>query len=135
VFDVGFGELAVLLLAGLFVFGPDRLPQVVSQAARLLRQLRAMAAGARAELNDAIGPELRELNVLSDLDDLRRINPRTALTRMLSDDGQPAAPAGKGVGGDGAGANGQAGTGSVPPGSPGTSGPAAAGPVYDPDAT
>ncbi len=119
-FDVGFGELAVLLLAGLFVFGPDRLPQVVSQAARLLRQLRAMAAGARAELNDAIGPELRELNVLSDLDDLRRINPRTALTRMLSDDGQPAAPAGNG---------------SVPPGSTGASDPAAAGPVFDPDAT
>jgi sec-independent protein translocase protein TatB len=76
-FDVGLPEIAVLLLAALFVFGPDRLPTVVAQAARTLRQIRSLAAGARAEIDDAIGPELRDLGSglggLSEMEELRSL--------------------------------------------------------------
>jgi sec-independent protein translocase protein TatB len=83
VFDIGLGEVAVLIVAALFVFGPDRLPQVVAQAARTLRQLRTLAAGARADLNEAIGPELRELNVLSDLGEIRDLSPKVMLNKAM----------------------------------------------------
>jgi sec-independent protein translocase protein TatB len=99
VFDIGMGELAVLVVAALFVFGPDRLPQVTAQAVRALRQLRGMATGAREQLTDAIGPELGDLDVLKDLKDLkdlsqlnqlRKLDPRSMITSALLDDSAPA---------------------------------------------
>jgi sec-independent protein translocase protein TatB len=93
VFDIGMGELLVLVLAALFVFGPDRLPQVTAQAVRVLRQVRAMASGAREQLNEAIGPELEDLDVLKDLRDLnqlnslRKLDPRAMITSAIMDDG------------------------------------------------
>ena len=42
-FDIGFGELLVLGVLALFVFGPERLPKVAAQAARALRDARTMA--------------------------------------------------------------------------------------------
>jgi sec-independent protein translocase protein TatB len=92
VFDIGIGEIALLLVAALFVFGPDRLPQVVAQAARTLRQLRNLAAGARAEITEAIGPELadlnlraqlEELNPLSDVSEIRNLSPRRILNNAM----------------------------------------------------
>lgn len=76
-FDVGLPELVVLVVAALFVFGPDRLPGIAAQAARTLRELRGMAAGVRREINDAVGPDLAELGSLTTLD------PRRAVTRTL----------------------------------------------------
>jgi sec-independent protein translocase protein TatB len=102
VFNVGPLELLVLALVGLIVIGPDKLPGLARDAARLLRTLRDMATGARSQLRDELGPEfadvdLRSLNprtaiqraVFGD-DDLSDLNPRTALQRALSD--EPDAP-------------------------------------------
>ena len=94
-FDLGLGEVAVLIVAALFVFGPERLPQVIAQAARTLREIRTLAAGARAEINDAIGPELRELNVMAPLAELRDLNPRAMLNKAMfgADDTMTSSPA------------------------------------------
>ena len=89
---MGLGEIGVLLLAALFVFGPDRLPTVAAQAARMLRQLRLLAAGAREQLTEAIGPELRDLDVMKDLTELnqlRRFDPKTIIASALKDDDDP----------------------------------------------
>jgi len=93
-FDVGLPEIAVLLIAGLFIFGPERLPTVAAQAARTLRQIRSMAAGARAEIDEAIGPELRDFNAMAglgelaglrdQLSDVRALTPRKILTDAVS---------------------------------------------------
>lgn len=102
-FDVGLPEIAVLIIAALFVFGPDRLPTVVAQAARTIRQIRNLAAGARAEINDAIGPELRDFNAMAGLGelsgirdefkDIRDLNPRKILNNaMLGADDKVADP-------------------------------------------
>lgn len=42
-FGLGFGEIMVILVLGLVVLGPKRLPQLAAQAGRLLRQLRESA--------------------------------------------------------------------------------------------
>jgi sec-independent protein translocase protein TatB len=80
VFDVGFFELVALAAIALFVFGPDKLPKFAADAGRMLRQLRAMAQGAKEEVTGALGPEFNDLN-LSDLD------PRSFVKRQLLEEG------------------------------------------------
>jgi len=52
VFNIGPMELLVLALIGLIVIGPDKLPSLARDAARMLRGLREMATGARTQLRD-----------------------------------------------------------------------------------
>lgn len=80
-FDVGPFEILVILVASLFIFGPDRLPKAAAQAAKIIRELRGMASGARADLGDALGPDLADLTM-----NLRDLDPRAAITRALMDD-------------------------------------------------
>ena len=75
-FGVSGWEIAILAVLALVVFGPDRLPAVMSDAARMLRQLRRMAQDARSEMADAM-PEL---------DELRDLDPRTFVRRQLLDE-------------------------------------------------
>ncbi|HEX8929521.1 MAG TPA: Sec-independent protein translocase protein TatB, partial [Actinomycetota bacterium] len=64
-FNVGIGEIAVIILVCLVVFGPERLPQMARQTGRFLGQLRLMTQGAldqlkqEADLKDINLPELR----------------------------------------------------------------------------
>jgi sec-independent protein translocase protein TatB len=78
-FDIGFGEIALLLVAGLIVVGPEQLPRYAAQGAKFLRQLRGQISDAKASINEAVAldPEI--------VQDLRDLNPR----RLLTDDGAP----------------------------------------------
>ncbi len=79
-FNVGPLELMVLAIVGLVILGPERLPSMAKDAARLIRTLRDLATGARQQLRDELGPEFADV-------DLRNLNPRTALQRaVLGDD-------------------------------------------------
>ena len=79
-FNVGPMELVVLAIVGLVVLGPDRLPGLAQDGARLLRTLRELATGARTQLRDELGPEFTDI-------DLTGLNPRTAIQRTLFGDG------------------------------------------------
>lgn len=46
--SLGGGEILVLILVGLIVFGPERLPTVARDAAKVLRQLRQADGDGRA---------------------------------------------------------------------------------------
>ncbi len=135
-FDVGLPEIAVLLIAALFIFGPERLPTVVAQAARTLRQIRSLAAGARAEIDEAIGPELRDFNALAGLGeldglrdslaDVRDLTPRKILNKaMLGTDDTSTGPADPGA----------APAGLAAADSPVRAAPPAPAPAFDSDAT
>lgn len=78
-FDIGFGELVVLGVLALFVFGPEKLPKVAADAARTLRDLRTMAQGARQQLTDTIDPELRSI-------DVQGLDPREFVRRTLMEE-------------------------------------------------
>jgi len=83
---LGWGEIAVLLLIGLFVFGPDKLPRVARDAGRMLRQLRQMANGVRDDLRSELGPEIADL-------DIRDLHPKTFVRKhLLEDDDEPLFP-------------------------------------------
>jgi sec-independent protein translocase protein TatB len=78
VFDINFTEILVIAVLALLVFGPEKLPGLAADAARLLREVRKMATGARQDLKESLGPELGDLNI-SDLD------PRSFVKRNLFD--------------------------------------------------
>jgi sec-independent protein translocase protein TatB len=92
VFDsVGWGEILVLVVAGLFILGPERLPSAAAWLGRSIRQVRQYATGAREQLRNELGPEFDELRKpLEELRGLRNFNPRTAATQALFGDDQPA---------------------------------------------
>jgi sec-independent protein translocase protein TatB len=79
VFNIGPLEFLVLGAVALIVFGPDRLPQLTKDAARMLRTLRDLAQGARTQLNSELGPEFADF-------DLSSLNPRTAIKNALLGD-------------------------------------------------
>lgn len=86
--SVGWGEILVLVVAGLFILGPERLPGAAAWLGRTIRQVREYATGAREQLQKELGPEFDELRKpLEDLRGLRDFNPRAAVKRTLFDGG------------------------------------------------
>jgi sec-independent protein translocase protein TatB len=93
--SVGWGEIMVLIVAGLFILGPERLPGAAAWLGGAIRQVKEYASGARDQLKGELGPEFDELRKpLEELRGLRNFNPRTAATRALFDDGPAVKPNG-----------------------------------------
>ncbi len=53
-FNVGGGELLVILLVALIVLGPQRLPDAAKQVGRVVGDLRRISSGFQQELKDAL---------------------------------------------------------------------------------
>ncbi|HEY9305621.1 MAG TPA: Sec-independent protein translocase protein TatB, partial [Mycobacterium sp.] len=84
--NVGWGEMLVLVVVGLVVLGPERLPGAIRWTATALRQARDYLTGMTAQLREDIGPEFDDLREpLSELQKLRGLTPRAALTKHLFD--------------------------------------------------
>ena len=61
VFNLSGSEVIFLLLAGLVVLGPERLPPVIRRVGRTYGQLRRMASSFEAEMKETFGEPLDEL--------------------------------------------------------------------------
>jgi sec-independent protein translocase protein TatB len=84
--NVGWGEMLVLMVVGLVVLGPERLPGAIRWTAAALRQARDYLSGMTTQLREDIGPEFDDLREpLSELQKLRGLTPRAALTKHLFD--------------------------------------------------
>lgn len=77
-FGVGLPELAVIIVVGLLIFGPDRLPEFARQAGRMLRQVKQFSQNARDDLRNELGPDYADFE-LTDLD------PRRAVRKYMQD--------------------------------------------------
>lgn len=53
-FNINGWELAVIAILFILLFGPEKIPEVVVEVTRLLRQIRALADGATADLRREI---------------------------------------------------------------------------------
>ncbi len=85
--SVGWGEILVLIVAGLFILGPERLPGAAAWVGRTVRQVKEYATGAREQLRGEFGPEFDQLRKpLEELRSLRDLDPRNAVRRTLFDD-------------------------------------------------
>ena len=63
--SLGWGEILVLAVLGLVIFGPDKLPQVIRDARSTIRELLTMARSAKADLQAELGPEMADLDLAS----------------------------------------------------------------------
>jgi sec-independent protein translocase protein TatB len=80
--SIGWGELLIVALAGLFIFGPERLPSVATDAAEALKRVRSMINGVRVQVEESLGDDFADLRDL----DLRRYRPKTLLRGQLFGD-------------------------------------------------
>jgi sec-independent protein translocase protein TatB len=137
VFDLSLTKLLVLAVIALIVFGPNELPRIAKQAGGVLRDLRRIAEGAKADLREGLGPEFQDF-------EFEDLNPRRFVQKHLMDDvngaTQPlfdefnADSAANGVTAAEAAAAGAVGT-AVDPGHGRTTLPEGADPPFDFDAT
>ena len=59
--DLGFGELIGLAVLALILVGPDRLPTVAADAAKLIKKLRGYASTATEQIKESLGPGYEDL--------------------------------------------------------------------------
>jgi sec-independent protein translocase protein TatB len=87
VFDsIGWGEIVVLGLAALFIFGPERLPSLAKDAATGLKKVREAITGVRGQLHETLGDDFDHLRDM----DLRQYHPKTFIRQqLLADDDAP----------------------------------------------
>lgn len=79
-------HMLVLVVVGLVVLGPERLPGAIRWTSNALRQARDYLSGVTSQLREDLGPEFDDLRVpLSELHKLRGMTPRAALTKHLFD--------------------------------------------------
>ncbi len=84
--NVGWGEMLLLVVIGLVILGPERLPGAIRWTSNSLRQARDYISGATSQLRDDLGPEFEDFRQpLSELQKLRGMTPRAALTKHLLD--------------------------------------------------
>jgi len=95
VFDsIGWGEIVVLGLAALFIFGPERLPSLAKDAATGLKKVREAITGVRGQLHDTLGDDFDHLRDV----DLRKYHPKTFIRQqLLADDDGPAVSSASGT--------------------------------------
>ncbi|MEV8513265.1 Sec-independent protein translocase subunit TatB [Dactylosporangium sp. NPDC051484] len=66
-------EIIVIILVGLFIFGPDRLPKAINDGMKMLRQVRQMARNATGDLSKELGTDIQ----------LEDLHPKTFLRKHL----------------------------------------------------
>ncbi|MBB5855184.1 Sec-independent protein translocase protein TatB [Amycolatopsis umgeniensis] len=84
--SVGWGEILIIVVAGLFILGPERLPEAAAWLAKSVRKVRDFATGAKTQLREEMGPEFDQLRKpLEDLRGLRNFDPKRVVTQHLFD--------------------------------------------------
>lgn len=80
--DINAPEFLILLVIAIVLFGPEKLPELVRKAARLLRYVRTMAGSAQEQLGKELGPDFENL-------DFRDLNPKAFVTKHLLEGVEP----------------------------------------------
>lgn len=77
-FDIGAGEILGLAIIAMFLVGPERLPKLASEAAKMVKKIRVISQNATAELRENLGPGFENLQPAD-------LNPKTFLKKQLTD--------------------------------------------------
>ncbi|WP_339995217.1 MULTISPECIES: Sec-independent protein translocase protein TatB [unclassified Corynebacterium] len=84
--SVGWGEVLVLIVVGIIVVGPERLPRLITDLKALLLAARTAIANARQELDQDFGEDFEEFRKpLSQLNSVRQMGARGFITKTLLD--------------------------------------------------
>lgn len=84
--NVGWGEMLLLVVIGLVVLGPERLPEAIRWTGQTVRQARSYLNGATRDLREEFGSEFDEFREpINELQKLRGMSPKAAITKHLLD--------------------------------------------------
>lgn len=83
-FGLTFEKILLIGIVAVFLLGPEKLPHYAAQLARLVKQLRDMANGAKERMRDEMGAEFDDVD-WKKLDP-RQYDPRRIIREALIDD-------------------------------------------------
>lgn len=83
-FGLTFEKILLIGIVAVFLLGPERLPHYAAQLARLVKQLRDLANGAKDRMRDEMGPEFDDVD-WKKLDP-RQYDPRRIIREALTDE-------------------------------------------------
>ncbi|MFF1382601.1 Sec-independent protein translocase TatB [Arthrobacter sp. NPDC058288] len=83
-FGINGPEFFLLLIIGVLVIGPSRLPEYTQKLANLVKEVRRMASGAREQIKDEVGIDIDEVDWKKY--DPRQYDPRRIIKEALLDD-------------------------------------------------
>lgn len=82
-FGINGWELLILVVLGVVILGPERLPEYAAKLAQGVRKMRVMAEGAKVQLKDQLGPEYQDINWRQY--DPRQYDPRRIVREALQE--------------------------------------------------
>ncbi|HEX9087401.1 MAG TPA: Sec-independent protein translocase TatB [Arthrobacter sp.] len=77
-------EFVLLLIIGLLVIGPSRLPEYTQKLANIVKEVRRMASGAREQIKEEVGIDIDDVDWKKY--DPRQYDPRRIIKEALLDD-------------------------------------------------
>lgn len=77
-FDVGAGELIGLAILALILVGPDRLPNLAIEAAKIIRKVKYFAQNTTSEIKNNLGPGFEDLQPTD-------LHPKNFIKRQLNE--------------------------------------------------
>lgn len=84
-------EFILLLIIGVLVIGPSRLPEYTQKLANLVKEVRRMASGAREQIKEEVGIDIDDVDWKKY--DPRQYDPRRIIKdALLDDDSKPVSP-------------------------------------------
>ena len=84
--NLGMGEIVALVVVGLVILGPERLPGAMSWTMNALKQVRDYATGAQQQLKKEMGDDFDQLREpLQKLAELRGMTPTAIVAKHLLD--------------------------------------------------
>lgn len=110
-FGLSWTQILLIVVIGVFLLGPERIPVAVQWVFSSLRKVREMATGAQQQLHSEFGGEiaelrrqvselqsLRDMKELQDLRQLRDLHPKNLISRGLFGDNPAPSSAGSALG-------------------------------------
>ena len=87
-FGINGPEFIILLIVGLLVIGPSRLPEYAQKLANIVKEVRRMASGAREQIKEEVGIDIDDVDWKKY--DPRQYDPRRIIKEaLLEDDSKP----------------------------------------------
>lgn len=77
-FGIGFEKLLTLAILAAVLIGPDKLPKVAVDAARIIQRIRGFSKEAMTEFKSQLGPEFANM-------DIADLNPKTLINKHIED--------------------------------------------------
>jgi sec-independent protein translocase protein TatB len=80
VFDISPFKLVALVVLAVIIFGPDKLPKLISEAMGFVRKVRQFSESAKEDIRKELGPEFKDF-------EFEDLNPKTFVRKQLATHG------------------------------------------------